>query len=195
MLTMRSQALEVRKVAEKTPLLLVLYKHYLEDDVLTSGLEWLQNCFGSDDEHPVAVESTISEQHLLLRLLESNSKRVLCSFERPLESTEQIFSLSFLLPVATISSETAQNAMNSDLETFDACAVCGERTKSYCSGCHAIYYCTPGKFSQQHGGECRFVKASDQSTCQTRLERPQVSLSESIRRGMDRLAVQHEAER
>jgi len=39
MVAARSQILEVRKVADRTPLFLVLYKHYLEDDVLTSGLQ------------------------------------------------------------------------------------------------------------------------------------------------------------
>jgi len=131
------KVLEVRKVAPQTPLFLVLYNHDLKAHWPVRGLEWVQELVGAVP----FINATVSEQHLLLRLLDRNARRVSPSLRRERKSTEKHFSLSFLLPVGPLSSN-ARDVMS--VEAPESCAVCGKQTNSHCGGCRAIRYCSPG---------------------------------------------------
>ena len=131
--------LEIRKVAPQTPLLLVLYNHDLKDHWPARGFEWVQELVASGVLPQ--IKATVSEQHLLLRLLDRNARRVSPSLGRERKPTEKSFSLSFVLPVGPLSSN-ARDVMS--VEAPESCAVCGKQTKSHCGGCRAIRYCGPG---------------------------------------------------
>jgi hypothetical protein len=133
------KVLEVRKVAPQTPLFLVLYNHDLEYHWPVRGFKWSQELVASGDLP--FINATVSEQHLLLRLLDRNARRVSPSLRRERKSTENHFSLSFLLPVGPLSSN-ARDVMS--VEAPESCAVCGKQTKSHCGGFRAIRYCSPG---------------------------------------------------
>ena len=135
------QILEVRKVAAQTPLILVLYCHDLKGYFPMRTLGWTENALQSGNLH--ARDASLEEQHLLLRLLDRNSNHLPASLQRRRErGTERSFTLSFLLPVRPLSND-CRDAIG--VEAPESCAVCGKETKSHCSGCRAIRYCSPGK--------------------------------------------------
>lgn len=133
------QIVKIHTAALKTPLMALLFLHDVSDTApkvraWRAELETMGSV-------PV-INATIAEQRLLLRLLEGNSKRLRPGALAPLtRASEQPFSASFLLPVGPLAS-SAKDSMA--LDAPRGCGVCGIPSSSYCSGCRAIFYCSPG---------------------------------------------------
>lgn len=120
---------------------MVLFNHDVKGQETARGGLWASGV--RKTEALSVTDTTILEQHLLLRMLDRNAKRIPPSLTCEREATEDAFIFSFLLPIGPLSGR-AREAMTVDAP--DTCAVCGEPTTKMCSGCHAIRYCSPGKY-------------------------------------------------
>ncbi|KAJ7186897.1 hypothetical protein C8R46DRAFT_1058361 [Mycena filopes] len=131
------RVLEVRKFDDETPIVFVVFQHDRQDALSRGSFDWISSYVSS--ETPVAmanITATVQEQHLLLRLLNNNKKRLASSYKPKRASTESSFSLSFLLPVGPLGAH--------DMAKFNAnngCSICGEPAKQKCSRCGAVRYC------------------------------------------------------
>ncbi|KAF8321618.1 hypothetical protein DL93DRAFT_2106378 [Clavulina sp. PMI_390] len=153
------RVLEVRKIAPETPLFLVLYTHELRNQMPLNGLAWLD-----DLSHQVSeintITASLNEQHLLLRLLAQNARRISPVLERAKTNTEQAFNLTFILPVGPLSSSGRDRL---GVDAPDACAVCGASTTLNCSGCRSIRYCTAAHSKEDwkdHKSVCQTLKGA-----------------------------------
>lgn len=99
-----------------------------------------------EDRFMRRIEALVFEQHILLRLLRNNSKRLLSTSPIAAISSEEQFTPSFLLPIGLLSNEDREELQ---IEAVEVCAVCGIPSTSYCSGCpsRSIRYCGPGKLA------------------------------------------------
>ena len=82
--------LEVREFDLDTPIFMVEYQHYDREGPLSA---W------GDAGPAVPLLATLKEQHLLLKLLRRNSKRIESTYQPTGRETAKGFELSFLLPV------------------------------------------------------------------------------------------------
>ncbi|KAJ7681871.1 hypothetical protein DFH06DRAFT_1463779, partial [Mycena polygramma] len=82
----RLKVVEVRAFDDNTPIFLVQYNHYVRKAPLKP---WAN----------AMLPTTLKEQHLLLRLLRKNSKRLDPTYQPEGLVTDQPFKLSFLLPI------------------------------------------------------------------------------------------------
>ncbi|KAF8515635.1 hypothetical protein JB92DRAFT_2810702 [Gautieria morchelliformis] len=132
--------LEIREFDAKTPILVVIFRHELTSAPSPESLQWLQNSVEKGTARSIiSVQATLLEQQLLLRLLKQNSVRLVSSYNPSrLDSTEEPFTLSFLIPVGPLG-ESEMGSFNKN----DGCSVCGEVAKSKCARCVAIRYCGP----------------------------------------------------
>jgi hypothetical protein len=83
------QVLEVRRFDMNTPIFIVQYHHYLRKGRLPASAD-------------VMLKTTLKEQHLLLRLLQRNSRWIDPTYRPDGLETGQPFQLSFLLPVGYV---------------------------------------------------------------------------------------------
>jgi hypothetical protein len=133
----------VRKVAVETPLLLALYDHDMEgDDTRPPKDSW--DTSATADNPGEIMEAGLSQQHLLLRLLKLNEKRVPPSLRRPRALADESFKLSFILPVGPLSPDCLNDLSN---EAPNFCALCSLPAKALCGSCRAVRYCTRGGVS------------------------------------------------
>lgn len=134
-----SQILDVVEFDKETPILMVLYTHDLASKGPSRGSRtWMQNLMDTQTAMP-KITATLNEQHLLLRLLKSNSKRLSSSYSPSRTALDRHMTLSFLPPVGPLESKDIAR-----LNTNDGCSICGDPAKSKCSRCAAIRYCGPG---------------------------------------------------
>lgn len=84
-------------------------------------------------------KSTVAEQKLLLKALESNEKRLSRNYRPGYLPFENQFRLSFILPFHPLNM-VAIGSLTGDI----GCAACGDKIKAKCSQCHSISYCGTG---------------------------------------------------
>lgn len=89
-------------------------------------------------------EAGLSQQHLLLRLLKLNAKRVPPSLRHPRAPADKSFKVSFILPVGPLSPDCLNDLSN---EAPNFCALCSLPAKALCGSCRAVRYCTRGAFT------------------------------------------------
>ncbi|KAJ7021435.1 hypothetical protein C8F04DRAFT_1402931 [Mycena alexandri] len=131
------RVLEVRKFDDHTPILMLVFQHDLKDNMSPGSFAWISSYVSSSSGSPlVAITATVQEQHLLLRILNNNKKRLSPSYKPKRAPTESSFSLSFLIPIGPLGAQ--------DMAKFNAnngCSICGEPAKQKCSRCGAVRYC------------------------------------------------------
>ncbi|KAJ7213095.1 hypothetical protein GGX14DRAFT_446280 [Mycena pura] len=83
--------------------------------------------------------ATLKEQHLLLRLLRRNSKRIESTYQPTGRETAKGFELSFLLPVGPLSAKDRGKH-----NTIEGCPSCGETAPDLkkCTRCLSVSYCS-----------------------------------------------------
>jgi len=133
--------LDLRAAAPRTAMLIVLYAHQtrreLYDPRTNIGEPWRNNILRSRLQM-TRIISSISEQHLLLRLLSSNAQRIPPSFKPARSVYETQFRASFLLPMGPL--EPSEKGSLS----IDACAVCYHKAEYQCPACQSVRYCSEG---------------------------------------------------
>ncbi|KAJ6510595.1 hypothetical protein C8R45DRAFT_964605 [Mycena sanguinolenta] len=132
------RVLDVRRVDDETPILIVVFQHDVKDALSPGSFEWISSYVSGSAGHNamINVTATPQEQQLLLRLLNQNKKRLISSYKPKRATTESSFTLSFLLPVGPLAEEEMAK-----YNTNNGCAVCGEPAKQKCSRCSAVRYC------------------------------------------------------
>lgn len=129
-----NQVIRVCAFDKETPLILVLYDSNSGPTAVDSSPYLLAN------GHIVnGCKSTVAEQKLLLRALESNGRRLTRDYRPDYLPFESHFKLSFILPFHPLNM-VAIGSLTGDI----GCAVCGDQRKSKCSKCHSISYCGTG---------------------------------------------------
>ena len=128
-----NQILDVYQIDKKTPLLLVLYMPATTEDPAAS-VRWVESL----TPFPHHIAASELEQKALFMLLQQNATHIPPGFSvDPIKSeTEGPFKVSFLLPVAPLSSEDLGK-----LTTEFGCDVCGEKAIFRCSKCQGVWYC------------------------------------------------------
>ncbi|KIO16686.1 hypothetical protein M407DRAFT_33662, partial [Tulasnella calospora MUT 4182] len=125
----RSGIHEIRALNSQTPVIVVHFRHAM--DTTGRGFD-----FGPYQRPRSDIQAHFfvrPAQYLVLRVLETNAKRVPPSYS----PVDPGLKLSFLLPVGTIvASETGKLAKN------NVCAVCTNEAKQRCSQCLSVYYCS-----------------------------------------------------
>ncbi|KAF7361421.1 MYND-type domain-containing protein [Mycena sanguinolenta] len=134
------RVLDVRQFDDRTPIVIVVFHHDLEDALSRGSFDWISSYVTGSAGHSASamlnVTATVQEQLLLLRLLNQNKKRLVSSYKPKRASTESSFTLSFLLPVGPLGEEEIVK-----YNTNNGCSVCGEPAKQKCSRCSAVRYC------------------------------------------------------
>ncbi|KAJ7471965.1 hypothetical protein FB451DRAFT_1090161, partial [Mycena latifolia] len=131
------RVLDVRQFDEQTPILIVVFQHDLKDRLSRASFDWISSYVSSKTPTAMAnITATVQEQHLLLRLLNQNSKRLVPSYKPKRAPTETSFTLSFLLPVGPLGAQEMAK-----YNTNNGCSVCGDPAKQKCSRCGAVRYC------------------------------------------------------
>lgn len=127
------KALEVLQLDQEIPVIMVLYLSNETPLSTDEGAKWLDHYFSLETEEDLyiaKVTSNIMEQHLLLRLLTMNSKRVPPSYVAERGPHEEEFKVSFLLPVGPLDVHDL-NELNGN----SGCTVCGQDGTKRCSNC------------------------------------------------------------
>ncbi|KAJ7747644.1 hypothetical protein DFH07DRAFT_575751 [Mycena maculata] len=131
------RVLDVRQFDNQTPILIVVFQHNVEDSLSRGSFDWISGYVSAGTAQTmINITATVQEQHLLLRLLNSNSKRLASSYIPKCASTESSFTLSFLLPVGPLGALDMAK-----YNTNNGCSVCGDPAKQKCSRCGAVRYC------------------------------------------------------
>ncbi|KAJ7119644.1 hypothetical protein C8R44DRAFT_706503 [Mycena epipterygia] len=131
------RVLDVRQFDSQTPILIVVFQHDVKDSLSRASFDWISSYVSSETPTAMAnITATVKEQHLLLRLLNQNSKRLVSSYKPKRASTESSFTLSFLLPVGPLGAQEMAK-----YNTNNGCSVCGDPAKQKCSRCGAVRYC------------------------------------------------------
>ncbi|KAJ7764899.1 hypothetical protein B0H16DRAFT_1413785 [Mycena metata] len=131
------RVLEVRKFDDQTPILIVVFQHDVKDNLSPGSFAWISSYVSSGSGSPlVTITATVQEQHLLLRILNNNKKRLSSSYKPKRAPTESSFSLSFLIPVGPLGAQDMAK-----LNANNGCSICGEPAKQKCSRCGAVRYC------------------------------------------------------
>ncbi|KAI3622132.1 ankyrin repeat and mynd domain-containing protein 2-like [Moniliophthora roreri] len=130
------RVVEVRKVAEGVPMLVVLCGRGTRDmPVMTTGV-WVQETISSRRQLP-QITATPEEQDLFLNILNMNSRRLASGYKPSRKKSEQSFMLSFLLPMGPMSQEDLGKLTTN----ASGCIICGHKTTSKCSQCLSVEYC------------------------------------------------------
>ncbi|KAJ6524444.1 hypothetical protein DFH09DRAFT_1372184 [Mycena vulgaris] len=133
------RVLDVRQFDDQTPILIVVFQHDLKHSLSRGSLDWISSYVSSKTPTAMAnITATVKEQHLLLRLLNQNSKRLVATYKPKRAPTESSFTLSFLLPVGPLGAQEIAK-----YNTNNGCSVCGDPAKQKCSRCGAVRYCDP----------------------------------------------------
>jgi hypothetical protein len=92
---------EVQEFNQKTPALVVIFRHGLTSEPSLESFDWMSNrVLENTASNIFCITATLLEQQLLLRLLMQNSERLVSSYNPArLDPTEWPFALSFLIPV------------------------------------------------------------------------------------------------
>jgi hypothetical protein len=95
------KVLDVRQFDDQTPIMIVVFHHDAKDSVSRASFDWISSYVSGSATHTAManITATVQEQHLLLRLLNQNQKRLVSTYKPKRASTESSFALSFLLPV------------------------------------------------------------------------------------------------
>ncbi|KAL6304709.1 hypothetical protein BKA93DRAFT_732547 [Sparassis latifolia] len=148
--------LSVQRIDSKTPLLVMLYQSFAQNN-RSPGLQWVQERMQESDAGTISlIHANELEGKLLLQLLAMNAKHLPPDFQPHRHAVERDFKVSFLIPVGPLSFE--------DLGKFNAdtgCVLCGEKTTSRCSQCLSVLYC--GQACQrahwaEHKPTCRSLR-------------------------------------
>ncbi|KAJ6559954.1 hypothetical protein B0H19DRAFT_1375890 [Mycena capillaripes] len=122
----RLKVLEVRRFDLATPIFMVQYHHYVRRGNLPAWAD-------------AKLVTTLKEQHLLLRLLQRNSKRIDPTYQPEGLETGKPFELSFLLPIGPLMAKDRGKH-----NTIEGCPNCGESAADFkkCSRCLSVSYCS-----------------------------------------------------
>ncbi|KAJ6470748.1 hypothetical protein C8R47DRAFT_1054645 [Mycena vitilis] len=120
------KVVEVRAFDSSTPIFLVQYKHYVRKAPLKVWADAM-------------LPTTLDEQHLLLRLLRKNSKRIDPTYQPEGLLRDEPFKLSFLLPIGPLTSKDRGKH-----NTIEGCPNCGDSAPDLkkCSRCLSVSYCS-----------------------------------------------------
>ncbi|EEB96698.1 hypothetical protein MPER_04124, partial [Moniliophthora perniciosa FA553] len=130
------RVVEVRKVAEGVPMLVVLCGRGARDTPIMTTVAWVQEMIDSSRQLP-QITATPEEQDLFLSILNVNSRRLASSYKPSRKKSEQKFMLSFLLPMGPLSQEDLGKLTSN----ASGCIICGNKTTSKCSQCLSVEYC------------------------------------------------------
>ncbi|KAJ7485144.1 hypothetical protein B0H11DRAFT_1152028 [Mycena galericulata] len=131
------RVLDVKQFDNQTPVLIVVFQHDVKDSLSRGSFDWISSYVSAGTATAMLkITATVQEQHLLLRLLKSNSKRLASSYKPKRASTESSFTLSFLIPVGPLGAQEVAK-----YNTNNGCSVCGDPAKQKCSRCRAVRYC------------------------------------------------------
>lgn len=137
------QLLELRQAAAESPMSLLLYNHVVSSSSSAqTSARWVQRHSVKPDGI-CSLSSSLGVQKLLLRLLDSNAKRISPSYKPPRAPDEHAFTTSFILPTGAIDSREVGRF------TLNACAICTTPATASCSVCRNVYYCGPGELLNQ----------------------------------------------
>ncbi|KAJ7302330.1 hypothetical protein DFH08DRAFT_1089806 [Mycena albidolilacea] len=131
------RVLDVLEFDDQTPIIIVVFQHNVEGSLSQGSFDWISSYAFAPGPCPLRnITATVKEQHLLLRILNHNKKRVVSSYNPNRAPAEASFTLSFLLPIGPLGAQemAKYNANN-------GCSVCGEPAKRKCSRCGAVRYC------------------------------------------------------
>ncbi|KAJ7666874.1 hypothetical protein DFH06DRAFT_1086032 [Mycena polygramma] len=131
-------ALDVRQFDRDTPVLIVVFNHDADLGSLSrASFGWISSYVsGAADGTMTTITATAQEQHLLLRLLNQNKKRLSSAYKPKRPATETSFTLSFLLPVGPLRMKDMAK-----LSANNGCSICGDPAKQKCSRCGVVRYC------------------------------------------------------
>lgn len=143
------QVLTIHQPTANTPLIVLIYLPASKTKNLTSGVRWVQKLMDGSTQATglMSIFATFMEQKLLVQLLDQNSKLLDPQFKATVRKqhmdveSEKDFAVSFIMPVATLSSE-ALGKLNADT----GCAICGNNMSKRCSQCQSVQYCGAGQF-------------------------------------------------
>ncbi|KAF5337902.1 hypothetical protein D9758_013096 [Tetrapyrgos nigripes] len=124
------RVVEIRTVADRVPMLIVLCER-----ATLGGVSYWTREVGVV---PHITTPSLQEHDLLLSILNMNAARLQSSYRPAKKEAEGNFFLSFLLPISQISQKDIGRLIQ-----HSGCFVCGEPTKSRCSQCLSIEYCSP----------------------------------------------------
>ncbi|KAJ7915684.1 hypothetical protein B0H13DRAFT_1999818 [Mycena leptocephala] len=125
-------------VRRPNPIVIVVFHHDAKNSVSRASFDWISSYVSGSATHTAManITATVQEQHLLLRLLNQNQKRLVSTYKPKRASTESSFALSFLLPVGPLGAQDMAK-----YNTNNGCTICGEPAKQKCSRCGAVRYC------------------------------------------------------
>lgn len=119
----------------------LIYRHVSKDN-LAEGQAWRDSSRQRNNTELPSILSNRLERQLLLKLLAMNSNVLSDDFKpEDLAETEKAFRASFILPIGSLSFE-ARGKLNED----QGCVICGQPSKSRCTQCQSVYYCSKGMF-------------------------------------------------
>lgn len=137
------QILEVKKINDKTPVLVVLYASFTKTN-LAPGARWVDELIHaptgpSGRSYLTNTNATILEQKALLRILDTNASYVPTTYKPRRTKTEEDFKVSLVFPIGPLSFD-ALGKLNLDT----GCAICGEKSVKKCASCQSVGYCGRG---------------------------------------------------
>ncbi|KAI5121768.1 hypothetical protein M0805_009579 [Coniferiporia weirii] len=105
------------------------------DNAPLIAVEFTRGVVADDDEEGVKIINTPEAHTLLVKLLELNASHT--QVPQSEKGTTNRATLSYILPLGPLSMKEI-GSLTKDV----GCAVCGEKMKSVCSGCHSVSYCS-----------------------------------------------------
>lgn len=133
-----NQVLGVRKIDDRTPIILLIYQHLTKHDAM-EGLAWIHSVEERGYSGVPNIYGTQLERQLLLKLLSMNSKLLPPNFEPEKIDTEKNFRASFLIPIGPLPLKDFAG-LNADR----GCNLCGKPSSKRCSDCQSVSYCSQG---------------------------------------------------
>ncbi|KAI0032959.1 hypothetical protein K488DRAFT_48696 [Vararia minispora EC-137] len=146
--------LDVYRLGEKTPLILLSYASQTAHEPITKTLDFIQAQMNAG--YVAHITCTRQEQAILRRLLYINSTKVAAAYNAGLKPYENEFQITFLLPVGPLAQVDIGKLTNDP-----GCALCGKKTTSRCSSCLSVHYCSPEcqrAHWKEHRSFCRSIR-------------------------------------
>ncbi|KAJ3542900.1 hypothetical protein NM688_g5923 [Phlebia brevispora] len=147
------RVVDVYKIDDKTPVLLVLYMIATQKD--PRPVRWVEEQQRRDGGIP-SISATEVELKMLAELLAVNEKTLPSNVKLKKSAEEDGFKASFLLPLGPLTFEDI-GKLNKDY----GCAVCGAPAEKRCSQCQSVTYCSAECQKAdwpQHKKTCRSLK-------------------------------------
>ncbi|KAI0372563.1 hypothetical protein BV20DRAFT_964170 [Pilatotrama ljubarskyi] len=133
--------LQVYELDDTTPAIVLLYRAFSRDNFGREGARWCQHQMKSNPKNVpgagVAIDATVLEQKLLLKLLGLNRKLLPPDYAPKKQRYEEQFRASVLLPLGPLGFEAINKLGGST-----GCAICEERGRFRCKQCQSVWYCS-----------------------------------------------------